>query len=224
MEETVGELYPAQRRPKTGVLLLRVCPTELLHLSDSYCERQLKRACEKILWQSVSVENVTGLIAVADKYKAEVSLPYYEHFQERKCLFGVKLEVHGPKLSLIDCSNGRRQQFVVFAQFFSFESCLLCIYIGVCMNSQSLILVVPIINRGPCDHNYYCRLLSFLPSESHGLLFQVCLPAHDTGSPIWWICRARWSTGQAAHGESSRNGHFQDLRLKLKPIFQSLAL
>ena len=48
------------------------CPIGLLDLSDSYCEKQLKRICERTLWQSVSVENVMTLVAVADKYKAEV--------------------------------------------------------------------------------------------------------------------------------------------------------
>lgn len=46
---------------------------EMLRLSDSYCERQLKRLCEKIIWQNMSVENVTYLMMVADKFKAEVS-------------------------------------------------------------------------------------------------------------------------------------------------------
>ena len=61
--------------------------TELLHLSDSYCEKQLKRACEKILWQSVSVENAAGLITVADKYKAEVYAIIAKTFQGIKSMF-----------------------------------------------------------------------------------------------------------------------------------------
>ena len=57
-----------------------MCPIELLHLSDSYCEKQLKKLCEKLLWQNVSVENVTSLIAVADKYKADVRLRFSVQF------------------------------------------------------------------------------------------------------------------------------------------------
>ena len=48
----------------------------LLDLADSYCEKQLKRMCERFLWQTVSVNNVTPLITVADKYKAEVNETY----------------------------------------------------------------------------------------------------------------------------------------------------
>ena len=48
------------------------CVKGLLNLSDSYCEKQLKKVCERMLWQSVSVENVMALVAIADKYKAEV--------------------------------------------------------------------------------------------------------------------------------------------------------
>ena len=49
----------------------------LLDLADSYCEKQLKRTCERLLWQSVSIDNVTSLIAVAYKYKAEVRKSIY---------------------------------------------------------------------------------------------------------------------------------------------------
>ena len=48
--------------------------TGLLDLADSYCEKQLKRICERLLWQSVSIDNVASLIAVADKYKAGVCM------------------------------------------------------------------------------------------------------------------------------------------------------
>ena len=44
-------------------------------MADSYCEKQLKRMCERLLWQSVSIDNVASLITVAHKYKAEV-MPY----------------------------------------------------------------------------------------------------------------------------------------------------
>lgn len=51
-----------------------MCVKGLLDLADSYCEKHLKRRCERLLWQSVSVENVTSLISIASKYKAEVGL------------------------------------------------------------------------------------------------------------------------------------------------------
>jgi RCC1 and BTB domain-containing protein len=61
--------------------------TGLLALSDSYCEKQLKRVCERLLWQSLSVENATSLMTVADKYKAESLQEYcykfaYQHMTQ----------------------------------------------------------------------------------------------------------------------------------------------
>ena len=57
-------------------LCVILCVKGLLDLADSYCEKHLKRRCERLLWQSVSVENVTSLISIASKYKAEVGLRY----------------------------------------------------------------------------------------------------------------------------------------------------
>lgn len=44
----------------------------LLDLADSYCEIELKKRCERLLWQRVSTDNVAVFLAVAAKYKAEV--------------------------------------------------------------------------------------------------------------------------------------------------------
>ena len=44
----------------------------LLDLADSYCEAELKKRCERLLWQRVSTDNVAVFLAVAAKYKAEV--------------------------------------------------------------------------------------------------------------------------------------------------------
>ena len=45
----------------------------LLDLSNSYCESQLKRHCERIIQQGITVENAAMLYAAAIKYEAKVS-------------------------------------------------------------------------------------------------------------------------------------------------------
>jgi hypothetical protein len=44
----------------------------LLELADSYCEKELKKQCEKLIWQSVTVSNVALLMTVASKYQTSV--------------------------------------------------------------------------------------------------------------------------------------------------------
>ena len=43
----------------------------LLDLANSYCELQLKRRCERIIRQGITVDNVAMLYATAIKYQAE---------------------------------------------------------------------------------------------------------------------------------------------------------
>merc|ERR1719376_273059 len=43
----------------------------LLDLANSYCEKQLKRRCEGLIRQGITVENVAMLYATAIKYQAE---------------------------------------------------------------------------------------------------------------------------------------------------------
>ena len=45
----------------------------LLDLANAYCENQLKRHCERIIKQGISVENAAMLYAAAIKYEARVS-------------------------------------------------------------------------------------------------------------------------------------------------------
>ena len=44
-----------------------------MDLADSYCEQRLKRVCEDLIKRSVSIENVSNLLAAAVKYNATVS-------------------------------------------------------------------------------------------------------------------------------------------------------
>ena len=54
----------------------------LLDLANSYCEQQLKRRCERIIRQGITVDNVAMLYATAIKYQVTQS----EHlFREMKC-------------------------------------------------------------------------------------------------------------------------------------------
>ena len=41
----------------------------LLDLANSYCEQQLKRRCERIIRQGITVDNVAMLYATAIKYQ-----------------------------------------------------------------------------------------------------------------------------------------------------------
>lgn len=46
----------------------------LLDLANSYCELQLKKLCEKIIKEGITIENAAMLMAAAIKYEAIVSL------------------------------------------------------------------------------------------------------------------------------------------------------
>ena len=44
----------------------------LLDLANAYCESQLKRVCERIIKQGITIENTAMLYAAAIKYEAKV--------------------------------------------------------------------------------------------------------------------------------------------------------
>jgi RCC1 and BTB domain-containing protein len=46
----------------------------LLDLANSYCEQQLKKRCERIIKQGISVDNVAMLYATAIKYQVSTPL------------------------------------------------------------------------------------------------------------------------------------------------------
>ena len=46
----------------------------LLDLANSYCELQLKRRCERIIRQGITVDNVAMLYATAIKYQVSLLL------------------------------------------------------------------------------------------------------------------------------------------------------
>ena len=46
----------------------------LLDLANSYCEQQLKRRCERIIRQGITVDNVAMLYATAIKYQVTQSI------------------------------------------------------------------------------------------------------------------------------------------------------
>lgn len=45
----------------------------VLDLADSYCEAELKKKCERLICQRVTIDNVVTLFAVAHKYKTQVN-------------------------------------------------------------------------------------------------------------------------------------------------------
>ena len=61
-----------------GILYVHFVPiwcvfvSGLLDLANSYCETQLKRLCERIIKQGITVENAAMLLAAALKYEAQV--------------------------------------------------------------------------------------------------------------------------------------------------------
>jgi hypothetical protein len=59
-----GSLTLKRKYDLSFVLLLG-----LLDLANSYCEQQLKKRCERIIKQGISVENVAMLYATAIKYQ-----------------------------------------------------------------------------------------------------------------------------------------------------------
>jgi len=56
----------------------------LLDLADSYCEVRLKKICEDLIKKSVSIDNVSNLLAAAIKYNATVSSLFICIFSYRK--------------------------------------------------------------------------------------------------------------------------------------------
>lgn len=50
----------------------------LLDLANSYCEKQLKRLCERTIKQGITVDNAAMLYAAALTYEAKVSISQYD--------------------------------------------------------------------------------------------------------------------------------------------------
>ena len=48
----------------------------LLDLANAYCESQLKRVCERIIKQGITIENTAMLYAAAIKYEAKVRVDF----------------------------------------------------------------------------------------------------------------------------------------------------
>ena len=59
----------------------------LLDLANSYCEQQLKRRCERIIRQGITVDNVAMLYATAIKYQVtfHTLLSNHEILMLNKC-------------------------------------------------------------------------------------------------------------------------------------------
>ena len=53
-------------------LLYLTLSAGVLELADSYCEKELKKRCEKLIWQNVTTDNVATLMTVASKYRTNV--------------------------------------------------------------------------------------------------------------------------------------------------------
>lgn len=49
---------------------------ELLDLANAYCENKLKRMCEQIIKQGITVENAAMLYSTAIHYHAQVRMRY----------------------------------------------------------------------------------------------------------------------------------------------------
>ncbi len=49
-----------------------LCVAGLLDLANSYCEAALKRVCERIIKQGITIDNAAMLYAAAIKYEAKV--------------------------------------------------------------------------------------------------------------------------------------------------------
>ena len=58
----------------------------LLDLANSYCEDQLKRLCERIIKQGITVDNAAMLLAAAIKFEASVSTPPHPHWKQGTCI------------------------------------------------------------------------------------------------------------------------------------------
>jgi len=63
----------------------------LLDLANSYCETQLKRLCERIIKQGITVDNAAMLLAAALKYEARVrSYPMFMSASLLACVTGAE--------------------------------------------------------------------------------------------------------------------------------------
>ena len=56
------------------VVNINCCIPGLLDLANAYCEVQLKRMCERIIKQGITIDNAAMLYAAAIKYEAKVCL------------------------------------------------------------------------------------------------------------------------------------------------------
>lgn len=59
--------------------------TDLLELADCYCETELKRKCEVLLKQTISVENALKLYTIGVRYQAKVSESWKLHVLSHTC-------------------------------------------------------------------------------------------------------------------------------------------
>ena len=53
----------------------------LLDLANSYCESQLKRLCERVIKQGITIDNAAMLYAAAIKYEAKVRNNYFTELE-----------------------------------------------------------------------------------------------------------------------------------------------
>ena len=67
-------------------LLKSAVPLGLLDLANLYCEEKLKKRCETLIKQNISVENSSLLLEAAIKYNAKVML----YFSLRCLFFGFR--------------------------------------------------------------------------------------------------------------------------------------
>lgn len=172
----------------------------LLDLADSYCEKQLKKICERLLWQRVSIDNVMSLITVAYKYKAEVCVTHNSHITYTTSLVSPRdQETLGLGIGnvLFYMSSKCTSQSLWF--HIIMVACTLCtstnwICLCVCTTAISI-----------------DKVFFFVHADTSGILLQVCVTAHDTGYVIRWLCRSRWNIGQGVHSEGCSTGYIQNL-------------
>ena len=59
-----------------------------MDLADSYCEQRLKKVCEDLIKRSVTIDNVSRLLAAAVKYNATVSILFPRSYYLEMTFFG----------------------------------------------------------------------------------------------------------------------------------------
>lgn len=59
------------------LLFLLFFVSGLLDLANSYCEKQLKKLCERIIKEGITEDNAAMLMAAAIKYEASVSIDQF---------------------------------------------------------------------------------------------------------------------------------------------------